>query len=69
MEIAARDADRLLYTGRLETGGIVSLSLTGAAAVPEAVTFSLSSSFVPRRLGIPGGDRRRLGLRAVFLDR
>jgi hypothetical protein len=68
VEIVARSEGRVLYRRSLAPGGVVVLVLNGGAARPGVIRFSLSRSFVPRRLGIPGGDARQLGLRAIFLD-
>ncbi len=69
VQITARERGRLLYRRTLDPGGIVTLDLSGGASRPGAISFALSRSFVPRRLGIPGNDARQLGLQAVFLDR
>ncbi|MGH9368852.1 MAG: O-antigen ligase family protein [Thermoanaerobaculia bacterium] len=69
VEIAAREGGRLLYRRTLRPGEAVTLRLSGGARSPAAIRFALSRSFVPRRLGIPGGDARQLGLQAVFPDR
>ncbi len=69
VEITARSGEWLLYQRRLQPGGATVLDLKGASSGPAPVRFALSRSFVPRRLGIPGGDARQLGLQAVFFDR
>ena len=68
VEITAREDGRLLYRRSLGIGEIVVLDLSGAGSRTAALRFDLSSSFVPRRLGV-GGDARELGLQASFLDR
>ena len=68
VEIRARHRGRLLYRRTLDPGKAVVLDLSGGSR-PSALSFHLSRSFVPRRLGIPGSDARELGLRAIFLER
>ncbi len=69
VELTARARDRLLDRRTLANGAAVRLDVRGGASHPAAVCFSLSRSFVPRRVGIPGGDTRRLGVQAVFFAR
>jgi O-antigen ligase len=66
VELTARAGARLLDRRTMPNGSAVLLDVRGGASQPAAVCFSLSRSFVPRRLGIPGGDARRLGVQAVF---
>jgi O-antigen ligase len=69
VEITARSGDWLLYWRSLQPGGAMVLDLEGASSGAAPIRFALSRSFVPRRLGIPGGDARQLGLQAVFFGR
>jgi len=68
VEIVALSEGRAIYRRSLPPGGVVVLRVEGGATRPAELRFALSRSFVPRRLGVPGGDARQLGLRAVFLD-
>ena len=52
----------------LSPGGAVLLRLVNPSRKPAVLRFSLSRSFVPKHLGIPGDDRRELGVQAVFPD-
>lgn len=56
----ARVDDHPALRSALEPGEIVTLGLSAAKA-PRAFVFSLSRSFVPKRLGL-SGDRRELGV-------
>jgi O-antigen ligase len=67
VEITALEGRRLLYRRSLPPGRVVALNLSAGPSRPAAIRFALSRSFVPRKLGIPGGDARQLGLQAVFL--
>lgn len=72
VEVRATAFGALLWHGTVAPGAAVNLRVAGAPrradAAAAAVVFTLSHSFVPRALGIPGGDARELGLRAVFRD-
>lgn len=56
---------RDVWRRTLRPGESVLLRLTAPASSPAAVRFRVSRTFVPKRLGI-SGDRRELGLLAVF---
>jgi len=67
--VMARSGKRVLLRTRVAPGGSTVLEVRGSRSRPAVVLFALSRSFVPKRLGIPGGDPRQLGLQAVFLPR
>ena len=66
VDLVARSGGRVLYRRTLAAGEIVPLRVSGGGK-RAVVTFSASHAFVPRSLGIRGGDRRQLALQAVFL--
>ncbi|HEY7114186.1 MAG TPA: O-antigen ligase family protein [Thermoanaerobaculia bacterium] len=68
VEVRATAAGALVWRGTVAPGRALGLRVSGAPAGARAVVFTLSSAFVPRALGIPGGDARELGLRAIFAD-
>ena len=68
VDVRASARGALVWRGTAAPGAAVNLRISGAPGGPEAVVFTLSSAFVPRALGIPGGDARELGLRAIFPD-
>jgi hypothetical protein len=75
VEVRASAGGTLLWRGTVAPGATVNLRVAGAPGRTEArspagaaIVFTLSHSFVPKALGIPGGDARELGLRAVFHD-
>ncbi len=69
LEVTAWDGRRLLHRRALAPGEPVMLRLSGGGSRPAAIRFELSRSFIPRNLGIPGGDARELGAQSVFPDR
>jgi hypothetical protein len=58
--LEARVGGQTVYRRSLAAGEGVTLRLSAGGA-PRAFVFSVSGSFVPRRLGL-SGDRRELGL-------
>ena len=68
VEVRAEAGGVLLWRGAVAPGATVNLRVAGAPRRAEAVVFTLSHAFVPKALGIPGGDARELGLRAIFRD-
>jgi len=65
VSIETRVGDRPVFRRSLKHGEIVALRLS-AGRDPRAFVFSVSRSFVPKRLGL-SGDRRELGL--LFFER
>lgn len=63
VEVSASWEGRPLYRGRFAPGEARTLLLRGVVHGPRAVEFSLSRSFVPKRLGI-SSDRRELGMQS-----
>lgn len=68
VELTAKSAGRAMYRRALEPGQTVGLRLIGDSGVPRIVRFTLSRAFIPKRLGL-SGDRRELGIMAVFPGR
>ena len=62
--LTAESGGRTVFERSLAPGASVHLRLSAGAA-PRVVRFTLSRAFVPKRLGL-SGDRRQLGLVAVF---
>jgi len=62
--LEARVKGSAVFERALAAGEAVTLRLRAPRFEPRAVLFSLSSSFVPRRLGV-SEDRRELGLMAM----
>ena len=67
IELTAEGAGQTIYRRALAPGETIVLRLTGDPAVPRILRFTLSRAFVPKRLGL-SGDRRELGIMAVFPD-
>lgn len=65
VELTAETAGRVVFARTLAPGQAIQLRLRGASAGARVVRFSVSRSFVPKRLGL-SSDRRELGLVAVF---
>jgi len=63
--LAADSGGRTVFERTLQPGQTLALRLTGSRAASRVIRFTLSRSFVPRRLGI-SADRRELGIMAVF---
>ena len=63
--LTAESDGRKVFERSLAPGDGVRLRLTAGPAAPRVVRFTLSRAFVPKRLGL-SGDRRQLGLVAVF---
>ena len=68
IELTAESEGRTVYRRALEPGETIVLRLIGDPAVPRILRFTLSRAFIPKRLGL-SGDRRELGIMAVFPDR
>ena len=66
VELVAQTEGRVIYRRRIAPGAIVSLRLDGGSA-GGVLRFAASEWFVPRRLGIHGGDRRELALESFVL--
>ena len=67
IELTAESGGRAVYRRSLEPGQTIVLRLIGDPAVPRILRFTLSRAFIPKRLGL-SGDRRELGIMAVFPD-
>ncbi|MFY9551320.1 MAG: hypothetical protein WAU32_09240, partial [Thermoanaerobaculia bacterium] len=65
VELVAVSGGREVLRRSLAPGDAGTFHLAGGAASPRVIEFSLSRTFVPRRLGL-SGDRRELGLVSVF---
>lgn len=68
IELTAESKGRTVYRRALEPGQTIGLRLVGDPAAPRVVRFALSRAFIPKRLGL-SGDRRELGIMAVFPSR
>lgn len=66
VRVTSRAGSRTLWTRTLDPGEGTMLQIVNGTSRPQAFRFSVSRSFVPKRLGMPGGDRRRLGVQAIF---
>jgi O-antigen ligase len=64
-ELTAEAAGRVVYRRTLSPGQAVRLRLRGPSAGASVIRFTVSRSFIPKRLGL-SPDRRELGLVAVF---
>ena len=64
-ELTVEADGRIVDSRALEPGQAVALRLSAGAGGPRDFRFTVSRAFVPRRLGV-SGDRRELGLTAVF---
>jgi len=63
--LTAESDGRTVFERSLAPGDGVRLRLSAGPSAPRVVRFTLSRAFVPKRLGL-SGDRRQLGLVAVF---
>lgn len=68
VELVASSGPHALYRRSFAPGEIAHVVVKAPEARPAAVVFSLSSAFVPKRLGI-SDDRRELGLQATLAER
>ncbi|HEY3202261.1 MAG TPA: O-antigen ligase family protein [Thermoanaerobaculia bacterium] len=65
LELTAESGGQAVLRRTLQPGEILPLRISGGASSPRVVRFSVSRSFVPKRLGL-SSDRRQLGVVAVF---